>query len=153
MIIVVAFCLCMCCAAQIWDIRTDHSIRSIFGPHVCGDAVDIRNNVIVSGSWRPEDPLQLWDFGSGQLIETLKWTSLPGEPAAMLYAASFNSDGSLIAAGGSETNEARVYNAKTGHVVGCMRGLKRAVYSVDFAPDSKQVAIGSGDGSLQLCAL
>jgi COMPASS component SWD3 len=26
---------------QIWDIRAGASVRSIFGPHICGDAMDI----------------------------------------------------------------------------------------------------------------
>ena len=101
---------------QIWDLRVDHSVRSIFGPHVCGASVDVRNNIIVSGSWRTKEALQTWDFGTGKLINTMRWDVGLGEPQTMLYAACFNADGSLIAAGGSENNEGRVYETVTGKV-------------------------------------
>lgn len=27
------------CAPQVWDVRAGHSVRSIYGPHICGKAV------------------------------------------------------------------------------------------------------------------
>lgn len=48
----------------------DYAARRIFGPHICGDAIDVDiNNTLLTGSWRSEEQLQLWDFGSGKLIE------------------------------------------------------------------------------------
>lgn len=44
---------------QVWDLREEASVRSIFGPHIAGDAVDIFDNYVVTGSWRPEQPLQV----------------------------------------------------------------------------------------------
>ena len=45
---------------QIWDTRIGLSVRGIFGPHLAGDAVDINDqNEILTGSWRPEDPLEV----------------------------------------------------------------------------------------------
>ncbi len=54
---------------QIWDLRCQLSVRSIFGPHICGDSLDMNRTDILTGSWRPEDPLETWDFGTGKLIE------------------------------------------------------------------------------------
>jgi len=57
-------------SVQIWDKRVDYAVRRIFGPHICGDALDIDDsNVILTGSWRPDDQLQTWDFNTGKLIE------------------------------------------------------------------------------------
>lgn len=44
---------------QIWDMRADTPVRSIFGPHVCGDAIDMSGNVVLTGSYRPEKQLQV----------------------------------------------------------------------------------------------
>ncbi|RHY93200.1 hypothetical protein DYB37_008470 [Aphanomyces astaci] len=45
---------------QIWDTRVGHSVRGIYGPHIAGDAIDINaKNEILTGSWRPENPLEL----------------------------------------------------------------------------------------------
>eukprot|EP00501_MAST-03F_sp_TOSAG23-6_P001280 GSMAST32.ASY1.ANO1.1328.1 assembled CDS len=35
---------------QIWDLRTECSIRSFYGPHICGDAVDLSGNTVLTGS-------------------------------------------------------------------------------------------------------
>ena len=51
-------------------------IRKIFGPHICGDAIDIQSlsmsgtsRQILTGSWRKDRTLQIWDYGSGKLIK------------------------------------------------------------------------------------
>jgi hypothetical protein len=42
-----------------WDTRTGQPARSIFGPHITGDAMDQWDNYIVTGSWRPHEDLML----------------------------------------------------------------------------------------------
>ena len=49
---------------QIWDLRVKSSVRSIFGPHIAGDSVDVCGDKILTGSWRPENVLQTWDLGT-----------------------------------------------------------------------------------------
>lgn len=56
---------------HIWDIRTAEAVRSIYGPHIAGDALDYQKNVILSGSHNAKDQIQLWDFGTGKLIESV----------------------------------------------------------------------------------
>jgi len=107
---------------QIWDLRVGHSVRGIYGPHVAGDAIDINDrNEILTGSWRPENPLELWDYGSGRRLAVVPWnqSSVRAEPC-FLYAAQFSKDASgqqLIAAGGSGSNEAKVFNHHVGNKV------------------------------------
>lgn len=36
---------------QFWDMRVGYSVKSIFGPHISGDSLDICNNEILTGSW------------------------------------------------------------------------------------------------------
>lgn len=107
---------------QIWDLRVGYSVRGIYGPHVAGDAIDINDrNEILTGSWRPENPLELWDFGTGKRLSVVPWnqSSARTEPC-FLYAAQFSKDPSgqqLIAAGGSGSNEAKVFNHDVGNKV------------------------------------
>jgi WD40 repeat protein len=37
---------------KVWDIREPSPIRSIYGPYVCGDALDLHDGYILTGSWR-----------------------------------------------------------------------------------------------------
>jgi len=135
---------------QVWDIRTDVPVRSCFGPHVTGDSVDLHSNLILSGSWRPDKQLQLWDLRTCALIEDLDWQNYQ-EPC-MLYAAQFSKDPNArhIMAGGSGSNEARLLERSSGKVLGSLRGMKQGVYSVDFHPLTSQVAISSGDGTIRV---
>ncbi|GBG64759.1 hypothetical protein CBR_g46716 [Chara braunii] len=50
---------------QIWDIRCGFSVRSIYGPHICGDSMDIRDDVVLTGSWRSSKQLQTSSNGNG----------------------------------------------------------------------------------------
>jgi len=135
---------------QMWDLRTEGSVRSIFGPHICGDSVDISGNDIVSGSWRPTEQLQLWDYRSGELIANVPWQDA-GEPC-LLYAAQFSRSGTLIAAGGSGSNEVRLFSRSSLEPVGAVK-LTKGAYSVDFSADSNMLAIAAGDQSARVVAV
>lgn len=138
---------------QIWDVRQGHAIRSIYGPHICGDALDMVNNEIVTGSWRPRDQLELWDFGTGEKITTIPWSNVGSTQACMLYAAQFSKEGNgrFIAAGGSGANEAKVFDhASNDALVGTITGLSRGIFAVDFSPDNQKVAIGGGDACIRI---
>lgn len=145
---------------QVWDIRTSQAVRSIYGPHVCGDSMDVAgngSNEIVTGSWRAKDQLQTWDLGTGELIETIPWSApgfiSSGQQNCMLYAASFSKEGhgQFIGAGGSGANEAKVFDHKNNNaVVGTITGLERGIFTLDFSFDSSLVAVAGGDSSIRI---
>merc|ERR1712048_1493981 len=60
-----------------WDKRTKHATSSIFGPYVCGDALCIQNDKIITGSWRREDTIEVWDIGTGLKMRTIEWKASP----------------------------------------------------------------------------
>ena len=35
-------------------------VRSIFGPHICGEGLDICGDTILTASWRPKDQIQAY---------------------------------------------------------------------------------------------
>ena len=128
-------------------------MRCLYGPHICGDALDLKNTEILTGSWRSTNQLELWDFGSGERISEVPWSTGQSQFAAssqdpcMLYAAQFSRDaiGRFIVAGGSGSNEAKVFDhAADDALVGTVTRLKGGVFSVDFSPDREKVAIGGG---------
>lgn len=136
---------------QIWDTRVGHSIRSIFGPHICGDAIDVRGDQILTASWRPEDALQLWDFGSGKLLHTLPWSyTKDSKQPEMLYAAAFSPDGQYIAAGGCGTNEGKLFDAKELQLVDRVFLGDKGVYALSFAPNCRKLAFGGGQADVNL---
>ena len=102
---------------QIWDIRTGASVRSFYGPHVCGDSVDVvgGNSNWILAARKSARNLGSWKW---RKKEDIPWNSansiaaLAGQPSCMLYAAQFSKEGKgrFIAAGGSGANEAKVFD-------------------------------------------
>jgi COMPASS component SWD3 len=150
---------------QFWDARAGHSVRYIYGPHISGDSLDICKGEVLTGSWRPEAPLELWDYGTGKLIEAVPWNrggaagaAAGGARPTLLYAAQFSGaadGGRYIAAGGSGANEAKVFDHKSGNaLVGTVTGLSRGVFTLDFSPapdgDVKKLAVAGGDASIRI---
>lgn len=62
---------------KVWDLREPSPVRSIYGPYVCGDALDIHDGYILTGSWRGDKQLQMWDFGTCEFIEDILWDKDP----------------------------------------------------------------------------
>ncbi|CAB4011145.1 WD repeat-containing 5-like [Paramuricea clavata] len=133
---------------QWWDSRVDsrHSIKRIFGPHICGDALDIlpSNSNILTGSWRKDNSVQIWDFNSGELIR-----DVPDDfNRSMTYCTQWLPDGQIIA-GGSDMNMLRMLEQSSTSTVtiGRMVDLPRAVYTVDNdrSGPNPRIAVGSSN--------
>ncbi|XP_072263360.1 uncharacterized protein [Pyxicephalus adspersus] len=57
---------------KIWDKRMAKEARSVIhGPHICGPAIDIRNNYILTASWVARNALQLWDLRTASLVQDI----------------------------------------------------------------------------------
>ncbi|GLC36579.1 hypothetical protein PLESTF_001275300 [Pleodorina starrii] len=105
----------------VWDMRVHRSVRSISGPHICGDALDVQpggagggggaGGLVLTGSWRNSNPLQLWDLGSGRLLSNLPWWQ-PETDGCLIYAARFGTGpaaGTVVAGGSGAKPVVRVY--------------------------------------------
>jgi COMPASS component SWD3 len=71
----------------LWDLRAEKPVRSMFGPSICGDSLDVNSKYVLTGSYRMDKQLQLWDLGSGEVVCDFHW---PTENPVMLYAAKFS---------------------------------------------------------------
>ncbi|KAJ1417217.1 WD40-repeat-containing domain protein [Ochromonadaceae sp. CCMP2298] len=136
---------------QIWDTRKGGAVSSIFGPHLCGDALDIHDYTLLTGSCRDSTQLEMWDIRTCTRICEIPYVT--AKPCK-LYAAQFSKDpaGRFIAAGGSGANEAKVFDRSRGDnsVVGTITGLSRGVFTVDFSPDQTKLAIAGGDSTIRI---
>ena len=65
---------------QIWDLREGAAVRSIYGPIIWGDSIDIKECFIVTGSYRQENQLEIWKCDTGELASPVNWDEiLPSE--------------------------------------------------------------------------
>jgi len=141
---------------QIWDTRKGHSVASIWNCYLCGDSVDFSSDgkSVLTGSWRTENALQLWDFGSCELIENVEWNSKESAATCMLFSAQFSKDPSsaMIVAGGSSENEAKFFvrGPEKAEPFGALTNLPKPVFSCDFSPNGRSAAVGCADGQVRV---
>jgi WD40 repeat protein len=130
---------------QIWDLRTNRSIRSVFGAHICSDTLDATGHLLLSGSWRTKDQLQIWDLRTFAVSQTLKWE---GDPQCLVYAAKFHPNGTFIAAGGSGSNEVRLISLRNPgrHEKVLLDGT---TFSLCFSKDGKELVVGTQKGGVK----
>mmetsp|Transcript_100408 Transcript_100408/g.199249 ORF Transcript_100408/g.199249 Transcript_100408/m.199249 type:complete len:358 (-) Transcript_100408:114-1187(-) len=153
-------------SVQYWDLRVGHAVRAIFGPHLCGDALDISadGRVLLTGSWREEEPLELWDLAMARRLQAIPWRAegVP-DPACLLYSARFAgkrvNGAQLLTAGGSfagGSGEAKVMELR-GNLMGgsvvcrCLCTLINFVcLSADFTATGDLVALAGCDGRVRV---
>ena len=142
---------------QIWDVRTGQAVRSIFGPHLCGDALDIKDGCILTGSWRPADQIQQFNLGSGELITTVDWDGGQGmrrsQDPCLVYSVQYSKhdSGEIFLAGGSKSNEVRFFD--TMQYMKPFAGImdfEKPVFSCDFSHAGQMVAVSSSDGMTRI---
>ncbi|XP_056153574.1 uncharacterized WD repeat-containing protein all2124-like [Lampris incognitus] len=112
---------------QFWDSRQERAVSRIWGPLVCGEALQIDPNVnhILSGSWRSEKTLEVWDYSSGKKVY-----EVPQDPLgdSKIYTCHWLGDGHIMAAG-SQVNQLKVIRRSSMETVSRLQGLPSPVFS------------------------
>eukprot|EP01016_Furgasonia_blochmanni_P040462 TRINITY_DN5166_c0_g2_i1.p1 TRINITY_DN5166_c0_g2~~TRINITY_DN5166_c0_g2_i1.p1 ORF type:complete len:360 (+),score=25.66 TRINITY_DN5166_c0_g2_i1:272-1351(+) len=138
---------------HIWDTRQEKHVGSIFGVAASGDSVDYKKGIVLTGSYRNKDQVQLWDFASRQLISTINWTESNSlNELAYVYCVQFSKYADeLVASGCSGLNEMRVFDRLYfNKSVGVVQEMKKGCYTLDWANNSNRLVFGGGDSNLQL---
>ena len=96
---------------QIWDTRKSEPIRYVSDVFMCGDglAIEPKAGVLITGSYRANDSLALWDFATLRRTATLS-SSLE---QCWFYCCDFSSGGDMILAVGAKNDEARLVDHRT----------------------------------------
>ena len=137
-----------------WDMRTRHTTTTLYGPHICGDALDVHpdGRRVLAGSWRQSGAVQVWDWAQGRVVEGVEYNAGSeaggGGKAEMVYAAAWGGvKGQWMAAGGCGSNDAKLRKADGGRWEERV-SLKGGVYSVSFSPDGNKLAVAGADANM-----
>ena len=140
-----------------WDLREGKPVRDINGPLICGDGIDIFEDKVLTASWTQANQLQLWDYPEGTLNKTIDWDSVlkTSEDPVKLYCGQFSKvDGCLILAGGSNTDEAKMFDRNNYEKpFFALNELSAEINSVDFANRGGKFLTAGGDGLLRVFSL
>lgn len=146
---------------KFFDIREKKIIGSIYGPHVVGDSLDLRENYLLTGSASIKDQLQIWDIRTYKLVETIELSTDQKQIVSNINCAQFskcNSKfGQTFAVGGLKKNQLRVFsdNPPEFHSNGLfqkwhplveMDNLSVPIYSLDYMHSQNSLAYSFGKG-------
>jgi len=129
----------------VWDARQAEPAAVISGVYACGpDAIDVdEGGTIVSGSWRRDHTLQLWDLRKGQLSTNLIMSGVKEGPVKCYVARVGRKPGKLagiVGAGGSgEEPKARFFN-KDGSAMGTL-STNSAVLSISMCANTTKAIV------------
>ena len=120
---------------QFYDVRSATITNSIYGPHICGDSIDFKDFMLLTGSWSSNKQLQLWDIRTFKLIETIDWDKDKKTEAAYCYASQFSKEksSSILGVGCSNQNMVRVFDSENNYLPVMNTKLNKACYALDFS--------------------
>ncbi|OHS97181.1 hypothetical protein TRFO_36633 [Tritrichomonas foetus] len=126
-----------------WDIRTAQASMVFGGPFICGDSLDLKDDMLLTGSWRTNKPLELWDTKTGDKISSADWGS---DAECKVYTARFFKTTSGVVAGGAECNCIKTFKLpgwNEGQRIGM---FNEAVTTLDVSPSGSMVAAATQGG-------
>ena len=130
---------------QVWDIRTNSpiAISALYGPHICGNSLDVKDNLILSGSWRTHEQIQIWDMRTFKMIKSLRWSLAGDDHQCSLYYAQFIPNGKYFIAGGSGVNQLRAFSLETFSTIGSVLYFESPVFDAGILPNCTGIAVGT----------
>ncbi len=137
---------------QFYDVRSGTISNSIFGPHICGDAIDFKDYQLLTASWSSEKQVQLWDIRTFKLIKNVDWDGENPSKATYCYAAQFPKEKNygVFGVGCSNQNLIRMFDNELNDIPVMNTNLVKACYTVDYSLNSKYFAFGCGDGIVRV---
>ncbi|KAH6573591.1 hypothetical protein BASA50_006670 [Batrachochytrium salamandrivorans] len=117
--------------------------------------------MITTGSYAKDNQLQIWDWGSGQLVESIPWSETTGSDTTtcMLYSAQYSqsiqnggtANRYIVAGGGGSINEARIFSNESKKSIGSVTHLSSAVYTTAISSQDKMMAVAGSGKTLVVC--
>lgn len=140
----------------IHDRREKGPVNAIIGAYICGDALDICGDKILSGSNRIDKQLQLWSLETTKLIQTIDWNGdgiFKGREKWRIFWTKFmvhsDSGKEYILAGGGITNELRIFNNELKPIAN-IGNFSRGCFSCDNSNTGDSFLCAGGDGVVRL---
>lgn len=139
--------------------QKENPINYIYGPLICGEALDVMGNYILSGSWRDHQRLEIWDLRKFQLLKEIPWEVERNQEKSYIYSAQFSKfTENLVIAGGSGNNEIRVFKQENKEnleykLLETIKESNKSIYTLDFCFDSDKFAYGDGEGNVGIIDL
>ena len=101
----------------LYDIRAREVQNYLYGPHICGDGMDLKDDLLLTVSWEKEDQIQLFDLRVNKKIGVFQMTIEENpenksklDNVSYLYSCRFNPVNKTFCVTGSNKNYLRIYD-------------------------------------------
>ena len=120
----------------LYDLRAKEVQNYLYGPHVCGDGLDLKDDLLLTVSWEKENQIQLFDLRTNKnigvfqmKIEDDKKSSL--DNISYLYSCRFNPTNSTFCVTGSNRNYLRIYDYTNLNLVTLTQNRIKGILDLD----------------------
>ena len=141
-------------AVQLWDVRAGRKIARIPGPSLSGDCLDVSDNLLLAGSYRDRENLEIFDLRTLSRLESLDFTGPRGQAVNYTSACRFGRGAKgerIVLAGsciGGQVAIFKQYEKFRPELY--LEGVPKGVFSAGFGGEPGLFAVGSGDGNLSV---
>ena len=134
----------------IWDLRTGESVHYISGPMICGDSMDLRGNELLTGSWRNDNQIEIWDLRTSKLLINVPWVPDQPDEKSFIYSCKFSkATKNYIIAGSTGKCELRVFDKRYDYKnIDSDKEFNYGIFSLDFKYLKDEFVCGSGEGKI-----
>ena len=131
-----------------WDLRTNKTYATIYGPSLSGDAIDYKNGMVVTGSHRSKEYLQIWDYKTKNKLQEINWEYGYQSEGAYVYSVQFPKKGcDYLVAGCTGINEMKLFDINNSFKpMAKLTDLKKGIYSVDCSNNGNKIVMAGGEG-------
>lgn len=155
-----------------WDLRTGNIEKTINGPHIRGNSLDMHDNTVLTASYRDNKQVEFWDFGTGRKLRDIQVDGCIGNmPTSSLSTSTANllinspssaqlqkplfltnakisENGFDFIVGANELNAGIIYTFDKCDQIGQTESFKEHVSSCALSPFGTTVVTGCDDGSV-----
>ena len=132
---------------DIWDIRTGNTERSLVGPHIRGDGIDVLGNVAVTASSRDTRQIEFWDLGTAKRFREMSFdvTRCPGKQCLVNNISIARNEQNFVC-GGFGAPMAQVFGFRSGAFIGQSIDTTGSAQVSAISPFGSAFVVGSENG-------
>ena len=138
------------CNIFIWDLRTGGSVNYLSGPMICGDSMDLRNHELLTGSWRNDHQIEIWDIRTLKLMMNVPWINESINDKSFIYSCKFSkASENFIIAGSTGKCELRLFDKRNNYQnTDSDKNYEYGIFSLDFSQFKDEFVAGTGEGKI-----
>ena len=138
----------------LWDARTDKAVASVFGPCISGESLDVKNNLVLSGSYRDKEPLELYDLRNFKKLCEIETQTKLGDRLNYVSNCQFGknkNNENYIIAGSCMNNNVVIFKKDLVYKADVVASyIGNAVYSCGFANTENKFYYGTSEGRFNI---